>query len=109
MEDLMAFRKNMYEAAKVLGCGGVYIFSDQGPTQGIEEQQYGSWEDLEKYIKEGVWLEESNKDKSDKWGKLHHSFQIIDIPKFLSSEQPELSQWYNDIFWDDFSDLDKQI
>ena len=107
MEDLMEFRKNMYEAAKALGCGGVYIFSDQGPTEWIEEQQYGSWEDLEKYIKEGKWLEDANRGKSDKWGKLHHSFQIIDIPKFLSSEQPELSRWYNDIFWDDFSDLEK--
>ena len=103
MEYLEKFRRETKEIYGKLGADCVYYFSDQGPTQLIADNEDLPWEELVKYIHEGRCYDEYHDTDAEFWKQ---DTRIINVPEFLTSENPVKSQKYSDVFFDDFKDIE---
>ena len=94
-----------------MGCGFVYLFSDQGPTEFIPRDEHGKWSDIEEYILSLRWIDDyyDNEIKQgypDNREYARSVFRLMDIPEFLRSKNPVRANYSSDVFRDDFSDLE---
>ena len=114
-DALCAFRRPRRWLAEKVGCEYIYMFSDQGTSDIIGLGQFPTWSMLEAYIKSLKWIDDYYDvvtkngyayDREDKREADRLAFRLIDIPAFLTAKDPVPSKYANDIFRDDFSDLD---
>lgn len=110
-DRLKDFREQLRWVAEAMGCGFVYLFSDQGPTEFIPRDEHSKWSDIEEYILSLRWIDDyyDNEIKQgypDNREYARSVFRLMDIPEFLRSKNPVRANYSSDVFRDDFSDLE---
>ena len=116
-EVLRKYRLRLKRICRALGCPHLYLFSDQGPSDLIDNVDNGKWTEIESYIKSLNWIDEYHeidqkyyhiKKQISKENAVSDRalFQLISIPEYLTTDHPG-SMWCNDVFVDDFSDLEE--
>jgi hypothetical protein len=115
-EVLREYRLRQKRICRALGCPYLYLFSDQGPSELIDNVDNENWMEIESYIKSLDWIDECHEiDRKyyhikkqiskENAARDRSLFQLISIPEYLTTDHPG-SKWCNDVFVDDFSDLD---
>ena len=110
LDRLNDYRERIGRVAKALGCGYVYLFADQGPTDFIPRDEHGKWSEIEEYILSLRWIDDNYDNEvrrgyPDKREYARSVFRLMDVPEFLRSKKPVRSRYASDVFRDDFSDL----
>ena len=104
IEDIQRFRRVAKEYYRKLGAEYIYCYADQGPSDLLGDYEDGIWEEFEKAIRTGKYLDCDicRKEYPDYTPKDAVIFNVSDFLLGKSSE-PSHSWW--DIFYDDFKDL----
>lgn len=104
-EVLNKYRRLVRKTIKSIGGEYVYFHPDQGKTEFICEQLHLSWEKMEEYILSKRYIEDGCRVTKEKIEDCKS--EIIDIPAFMLAEKKKFYDSYDDIFRDDFSDLEE--
>lgn len=114
--SLRMFREIVRKYYKAAGCDYVYYYPDQDAPSMIDDLLDKDWEEIEAYITSHKYCGEYYERMDDYYKNdlpelaYLHTFpesRTINIPLFLTEATPQLSESYVDIFWDDFSDIDR--
>ncbi|MDD3877050.1 MAG: hypothetical protein PHT69_10540 [Bacteroidales bacterium] len=103
-KSLNEFRWYLQHFFSAVGVSSIIYFPDQGPAQLILDELHRSWAEIEEYIMNGRYYDDSCNVEERKRRDLR---RIIDIPSFIKSKKPEYSEYRSNIFTDDFSDIIK--
>ena len=109
-EVLHDYRIRLKLVANALRCEYIYLFADQGPTDCISIDDSKNWSEIEYYLLSLRWIDDNydievKRGYPDKRDYDKSVFSLIDVPVFLTAENPVLARYYSDVFRDDFSDL----
>jgi hypothetical protein len=99
------YRRIVRKNIKGIGADYVYFHPDQGTPELICDQLHLSWEKMEEYILTRTYIKESCSITKEKIEDCKS--EIMDIPSFMSADKKIFSENYEDVFRDDFSDLDE--
>jgi len=101
-ESLNEYRWYLQHFFSAVGVSSIIYFPDQGPAQLILEELHRAWAEIEEYIMNGRYYDDSCNVEERKRRDLR---RIIDIPSFIKSKKPEYSEYRSNLFTDDFSDI----
>ena len=104
LEILNEYRRTVKMVLKALGSEYAYFYPDQGTPSLIDEMIHQSWEKMEEYILSKSYITDYcmyTKTKVEDYRS-----EIMDISSFMTSDEKVYSEYYEDVFRDDFSDLE---
>lgn len=99
------YRRVVRKIIRGIGADYIYFHPDQGTPQLIDDQLHLSWEKMEEYILTRAYIKESCSLTKEKIEDCKS--EIMDIPSFMLAEKKIFSENYEDVFRDDFSDLEE--
>lgn len=106
LDDINKFRRLAQECYGKLGASYIYCYADQGPSDLIGDYENGTWEDFEKAVRTGKYLDDNKEFLDEEWpGFTSKDLVIFNVSNFLlgKSDEPSHSWW--DVFYDDFADI----
>ena len=104
LEILNEYRRTVKRVLKALGSEYIYFYPDQGTPSLIDEMTYQSWEKMEEYILSKSYITDYCMYTQTK--VEDYRSEIMDISSFMTAEEKVYSEYYEDVFRDDFSDLE---
>ena len=102
---LNEYRRIVRKNIRGIGADYVYFHPDQGAPELIGDQLHLSWEKLEEYILTKSYVKDCCHITKEKFED--YKSEIMDIPSFMLAKKKMFSENYEDVFRDDFSDLDQ--
>lgn len=101
---LNEYRRTVKRVLKALGAECVYFYPDQGTPSLIDDKVHLPWEKMEEYILTKSYITDycmnTQREVED------YRSEIRDISSFMTADEKVYSEHYEDVFRDDFSDLE---
>lgn len=101
-KSLNEYRWYLMRFFKAVGVSKIYYYPDQGSAENILLELHKSWEDIEDYVAKGRYFNYLSNEEAINNLNLR---RIIDIPTFIKARKREYSDYFSNIYTDNFSDV----